>query len=183
MAKSPQEMLESMKAGLLAKTGKPLEHWVKLIKASGIEKHGEQIKLLKSEHGLGHGHANFVCQAAKGRLDADGGEMLKAQYAAKPNLWPIYDAIVAYAETLGGDVNVDPKKTSVALRRSENFAVVTPATKSRVDLGINLKGEPGEGRLAEEKPGKMCTHLVRLESVDEVDDEVKGWLKRAYERG
>lgn len=181
MAKSEADMLESMKKGLAAKTGKPLEHWVSVVKASGLEKHGEQVKLLKSEHGLGHGHANFVCQAAKGRLDADPEDMLAAQYKGKESLRPIYDALADYAASLGADVSIDPKKTSVAFRRSKNFAVVTPATKSRVDLGINLKGEPGTERLAEEKPGSMCTHKVSLESASEVDGDVKAWLQKAYD--
>lgn len=182
MAKSPKEMLESMKSGLLAKTGKPLDHWVSVVQASGLEKHGERIKLLKSEHGIGHGHANFICQAAKGALDADTDDLLAEQYEKKPNLKPIYDAIADFVAALGSDVQIDPKKTSVALRRAKNFAVVTPATKTRIDLGINLKGDPGTDRLLEEKPGSMCTHKVRIETVDQVDDELKAWLRSAYER-
>lgn len=181
MAKSETEMLESMKAGLQEKTGQPLEHWVAVVKASGLEKHSEQVKLLKAEHGLGHGHANLVCQAAKGRFEADTGDMLEAQYTGKDALRPIYDALAAHAASLGDDVDIAPKKTSVAFRRSKNFAVVTPATKSRIDLGLNLKGEPGTERLLEEKPGAMCTHKVRLDSLGAVDDEVRAWLKRAYE--
>ena len=182
MAKTAEEMMESMKAGLIEKTGKPLEHWVKLVKTSGIEKFGDQVKMLKAEHAMGHGYANFICQAAKGRLDADAGDMLEGQYAGKESLRPIYDALAAFAGTLGGDVSIDPKKTSVAFRRSKNFAVVTPATKSRIDLGINLKGTAGADRLTEEKPGGMCTHKVKLTAVDEVDEELKAWLKAAYER-
>lgn len=182
MAKSPEAMLESMKASLAEKTGHPLEHWVKLVQSSGLEKHGDQIKLLKGEHGLGHGYANLVCQAAKGRLDADEGDMLEAQYAGKEGLRPIYDALEAIAKELGDDVEISPKKTSVAFRRSKNFAVVTPATKTRVDLGLNLKGEPGTLRLAEEKPGSMCTHKIRLQAAGEVDAEVKAWLEAAYQR-
>lgn len=181
MAKSQEEVLASHIAGLEAKTGKPLAHWVKVVQDSGLKKHGEQVAMLK-DHGIGHGHANLVCQAAKGRLDAAPDDMLAAQYTGKERLRPIYDALEAYAKTLGPDVEIAPKKTAVAFRRSKNFAVVTPATKSRVDLGLNLKGEPGQGRLIEEKPGKMCTHLVKLDSADQVDAEVKAWLKAAYER-
>ncbi|MFT5776247.1 DUF4287 domain-containing protein [Hyphomonas sp.] len=53
MAMTAEEMMASMKAGLKAKTGKPLEDWVKIVKASGIEKHGEQVTMLKTDHGLG----------------------------------------------------------------------------------------------------------------------------------
>ena len=51
-----------------------------------------------------------------------------------------------------------------------------------LDLGINLKGTAGTDRLTEEKPGGMCTHKVKLTAVDEVDEELKAWLKAAYER-
>lgn len=182
MARTSEEMLQSMKAGIAEKTGKPLEHWVSVVKASGLEKHGAQMTMLKVEYGLGHGYANFVCQAAKGRLDADAGDLLTGQYQGKEQLKPIYDALAAYAVALGGDVSIDPKKTSVAFRRSKNFAVVTPATKTRIDLGVNLKGEPGTLRLIEEKPGAMCTHKIRLQAAEEVDDEIRAWLKAAYEK-
>ena len=181
MAKSEADMLDSMKKGLEARTGKPFDYWVRRVQESGIEKHGDQVRMLKGE-GLGHGHANMVCQAAKGRFEADEGDMLSGQYEGKEGLRPVYDALEAFAKTLGGDVEIAPKKTSVAFRRSKNFAVVTPATKTRVDLGVNLKGENGTLRLAEEKPGSMCTHKIKLLAVEEVDDEVKAWLKAAYEK-
>lgn len=182
MAKSPEDMVETMKANLKEKTGKSLEDWVKVVNASKLEKHGEQMKLLKGEHGLGHGYANLVCLTAKGALDANEDDLLAGQYAGKEALRPIYDALEKYAKSLGKDVEIAPKKTSVAFRRSKNFAVVTPATKSRVDLGVNLKGEPGGARLLEEKPGSMCTHKIKLETANDVDADVKSWLKAAYER-
>jgi predicted transport protein len=171
-----------MKAGIKEKTGKPLDHWVELVRASGREKHGEQMKLLKDEHGITHGYANFICQAAKGRLDASDDDLLAGQYAGKDHLKAIYDALETFARTLGDDVEIAPKKTSVAFRRSKNFAVIMPATKTRIDLGLNLKGETGTLRLIEEKPGKMCTHKMKLQAAEEVDDEVKAWMREAYGR-
>ena len=108
--------------------------------------------------------------------------MLEGQYKGKESLRPIFDALARYAASLGKDVSIDPKKTSVAFRRSKNFAVVTPATKTRVDLGLNLKGTPGTDRLLEEKPGGMCTHKVRLVAPGDVNAEMKAWLKAAYEK-
>jgi hypothetical protein len=40
--------------------GKPIDHWLALIKAQGGMKHMERVAWLKSEHGLGHGHANAL---------------------------------------------------------------------------------------------------------------------------
>jgi len=73
------------------------------------------------------------------------------------------------------------QKTYVSLRRNKQFAIVQPSTRTRVDLGINLKGEPAAGRL--EKSGSfnaMVSHRVRLEKPADVDKQVKAWLKMAW---
>ena len=93
---------------------------------------------------------------------------------------PVYDRLVEVAVTLGADVEVAPKKTCVSLRRTKQFAVLTPSTRTRLDLGLVLKGVQPEGRLL--AMSGMCTHKIALASVDEVDDEVLRWLREAYER-
>ncbi|TMV11900.1 DUF4287 domain-containing protein [Arenibacterium halophilum] len=40
--------------------GKPIDHWLALIEEQEGMKHMERVALLKSEHGLGHGHANAL---------------------------------------------------------------------------------------------------------------------------
>jgi hypothetical protein len=40
--------------------GKPIAHWMVLLAAAGERKHMEYVALLKSEHQLGHGHANAL---------------------------------------------------------------------------------------------------------------------------
>ncbi len=182
MAKTQQEMAEAMKTGILDRTGHPLDHWVRLVRQSGLEKHGDQMKLLKDDHGFTHGYANFVCQAAKGRLETSDDDLLAGQYTGKEGLRPIYDRLVEYARSLGTDVHVAPKKTSVALRRSKNFAVVSPAAKSRIDLGLNLKGTTATARLKAERAGSMCTHKVALNKTDDIDQEVLDWIRQAYEK-
>ena len=172
--------METMKANLLKNTGKSLDQWADLVRKSGIAKHGDQMKLLKETHGLGHGYANLICASAKGAFDVPEDDLLSGQFAGKESLRPVYDALEAFAKGMGKDVEISPKKTSVAFRRSKNFAVTTPASKTRLDLGLNLKGHPGTDRLLPEKPGSMCTHKVKLESAKDVDAEVKAWLKEAY---
>ena len=173
----------TMIANLKEKTGKSLEAWVGVARGSGIEKHGELVKHLKAEHGLTHGYANLVALYARGYGEESGEDLVAAQYAgAKAGLRPIYEAIVAAVRGFGDDVEVAPKKGSVSLRRSKQFALVQPSTKTRVDLGIQLKGVLPQGRL--EAAGSfsgMVSHRIRLESAAEVDDEVVGWLRRAYD--
>jgi len=187
VAKSPEEMLASMIANLKEKTGKSLEDWVKIAKASKLAKHGEIVKFLKSEHDMGHGYANLVAQtllsgAAPGQNEGGGDALVDAQYAdAKAGLKPIYDALIAAIGKFGSDIEVSPKKTYVSLRRSKQFALIQPSTATRVDVGINLKGEPAKGRLEESGSfNAMVSHRVRVESVKDVNAELIGWLKKAY---
>lgn len=176
---TPDDMAASMIANLPEKTGKSLEEWLTLVSASGHEKHGKIVAFLKSEHGMGHGFANLV--ASKALAKEEEVDLVAAQYAgAKAALKPIHDAIVAYAQGLGSDVELAPKKTSVSLRRKKQFALITPATRTRVDLGLALKGDEPAGRL--EEGDAMCSHRVRLEAVSDFDDEVKGWMAEAYSR-
>lgn len=173
-----------MEKGLIEKTGHDLNYWIGVVKKSGIEKHGEIVKYLKSEHGFTHGYANTVALKAK-KADAgsiDDASLLKNQYNGKENLKPIYDEIIKLISGFGKDITIAPKKDSVSLIRNKQFALVKPATKTRIDLGLKIKGKEPQGRLENSGPfGTMCTHRIRLEQKDEVNNEVINWLKEAYE--
>lgn len=173
-----------MEKGLLEKTGKPLDYWVAVVKDSGLQKHTDIINHLKSEHDFTHGYANFVSLKARA-ADAgsiDDKDLIENQYRSKEHLRPIYDKLLGLMTAFGKDVSVVPKKDSVSLVRSRQFALIKPATKSRIDLGIKLKGIEPAGRLEGSGPfGTMVTHRVRLENVEDVDKELEGWLRQAYE--
>jgi len=42
------------------KYGKPISHWKSLLKKMKAAKHSEMVAMLKSDHGMGHGHANAI---------------------------------------------------------------------------------------------------------------------------
>ncbi|MEP3891355.1 MAG: DUF4287 domain-containing protein [Hellea sp.] len=179
MAASPEDQLKTMLANIPEKTGKNLEAWKTLIAKSGHEKHGAIVKFLKSEHGVTHGFANLI--SAKARETGEEIDLIAAQYSgAKSGLKPLHDLIVKYAQSLGSDVELAPKKTSHSLRRAKQFALIIPATKTRIDLGLALKGDDANGRL--EAYNAMCSHRVRLETTEDFDAEVQAWMKEAYSR-
>lgn len=186
MAKSPQEIKLAMIAGLKEKTGKPLEAWLKIVRASKLAKHKEMVTLLKTKHGLTHGYANMIALQAMGtdsHTATDDQGLVDAQYAgAKAALRPIYDALLVAARKWGDTVEVSPKKAYVSLRREKQFAIVQPSTGTRVDVGLVLPGvEPGERLEAAGSFNAMMTHRVRVSSKSEVDRELIGWLRRAYD--
>ncbi len=174
-----------MEEGLIEKTGHDLTHWIDLVKKSGIEKHKEIINFLKSEHGFTYGFANFVAlktnKSDAGSVDDD--VLLKNQYEGKEILRPIYDRLIAEIEKFGDDITQTPKKDSVSLIRKRQFALIKPATKTRIDLGLKLKDKDTTERLGPSGPfGTMCTHRVQLMDPAEVDDELIAWIKEAYDK-
>jgi hypothetical protein len=180
MAKSPAELAQTMIDNMPEKTGKSLEDWQSIVAASGAAKHGEIMKLLKGEHGVTHGFANLIAQKCIGNLDVSEDDLVANQYKGKEVLKPIHDAIVAFVEQFGSELDIAPKKTSVSLRRKKQFALIQPSTKTRIDLGINLKGVEPQGKL--EAMSGMCTHKIKLSSLADFDAEAKGWLEQAFER-
>ncbi|MDO8341112.1 MAG: DUF5655 domain-containing protein, partial [Candidatus Woesebacteria bacterium] len=107
--------------------------------------------------------------------------LVDAQYSGKKGaLRPIYERLVELVTTFGDDVQVDPKKTGVSLRRSKQFALIEAPSAARVQLGVNLRDVAPEGRLR--AATGMCTHRIDVTAVDEVDDELVSWLREAYRR-
>lgn len=186
MADKMQDAEASQWRNLETQTGKNRAQWIALANAKGFAKHGELVAWLKAEHQMGHGYANLI--AVRAREAASGGptadeDLLAAQYAgAKAGLRPLYDTVLAYVQTLGSDVEISPKKAYVSLRRSKQFALLQPSTATRLDLGLNLKGVEPSGKLeASGSFSAMCSHRVRLASAADFTEEVRGWLRLAYQ--
>lgn len=173
-----------METGLLEKTGKPLAYWIDIVTQSKIEKHTEIIHFLKATHGLSYGFANFVALKAR-KSDAASmadTDLLNSQYAGKEELKRIYEKLITEIKKFGDDVTIAPKKDSVSIIRKKQFALIKPATKTRVDLGLKCKNKPTTSRLQDSGPfGSMCTHRVVLTNTAEVNSELLGWLKEAYQ--
>jgi hypothetical protein len=186
MSNKIDQAVESMIQNLAQKTGKTLAEWVVIARSAGYSKHKEVINYLKAEHGLTYGYANLIALKVFERNDAAGPaekDLVTEQYSGeKSALRPIYDAILSAVSLFGPDVEVSPKKAYVSLRRNKQFAIVQPSTKERVDVGINLKGFEPQARLEESGSfNAMVSHRVRLERAEQVDAELIGWLKSAYE--
>jgi len=185
MAKSPEEMRAGMIEKLNETTGKSLPEWAKVVAATELDGHQKVLRYLKTKHGVTHGYANLIAQETLRPADAPrGGEdLVDAQYAgAKAGLRPIYDAMIEKVKLFGRDVEISPKKTYVSLRRRKQFGLIQASSASRIDVGINLKGTAATERL--EPSGSfnaMVSHRVRVGSVKDVDKELEGWLRKAYE--
>lgn len=181
---SVDEATQTMIQKLKEKTGKSLDEWVVIVRSAGLEQHKDMLQYLQKEHGLTYGYANLVALTARGSgvAGSSGDELFEEQYRTKPDLRPIYDALIDAVTTFGEDVEIAPKKAYVSLRRKRQFAIFQPSTATRMDVGINLKGVAASGRLeASGSFNTMVSHRVRVTKIDEVDAELLAWLRQAYE--
>ena len=185
----PAKAIATQHANIEKRTGKSLTELARIVRASGLAKHGELRDMLKRELGLGHGDANTVVHVC---LKSDGASAAAAAGATiddvvaeiyagpKAALRPIHDALMAAATALG-PFEIAPKKGYVSLRRKKQFAMIGPGTKTRVDIGINMKGVKGTARLIEQPPGGMCQYKVAVTDPGEVNTELIGWIRLAYD--
>lgn len=179
------QALQTMIENLHKKTGKTLEQWITIVKKENFAKHGEVIKFLKDTHGLTYGYANLVAHRVSGSVtdsNENKDDLIEKQYKGKEHFRPLYDRLLGEVKKFGPDVEVAPKNAYVSLRRKKQFAILQPATKTRFEIGINLKGHAPEGKLeAITAANAMCSHRINLEGTTKIDNEILGWLKQAYD--
>ncbi len=176
MDKALQTMINNMPE----KTGKSLDQWKTLLDKKSFSKHSESVNFLKKEYGVTHGFANTIVHLSKTEND-DAEDLVSNQYKGKENLLPIYKELISLVKAFGKDVKIEPKKSSVSIIRKKQFALIKPASKTRIDLGLKLKDKPITKRLENSGPfGTMCTHRVQISEVQEINKELKEWLKEAY---
>ena len=186
---SVDKAIETQLNNIQAKTGKTLDELSALVRQSGLTKHGQIRDMLIADLGLGYGDANTVVHYA---LQSDGARAAQAEglttndvldgiYASpKASLRPIHDALMAEIDKFG-PFEIAPKKDYVSLRRKKQFAMIGPATKTRVEVGLNMKGIEAIERLVAQPAGGMCNYKVKVVEVGEVDAELITWIRQAYD--
>lgn len=179
------EGLQAQVRNIEARYGRKMPEWFAIIAISGRTKHTDVVALLKSEYGMTHGAAHRVsllARQAAGPPAPDGGDPTDALYSGrKAALRPLHDTLMKVINAFGDDIDIAPKKGYLSLRRRKQFAMIQPSTASRVDIGLILNGLPRNDRL-ESAAGfnALFTHRVRVTDAAEVDAELIGWLRNAY---
>lgn len=189
-------MVQKSLAELKKRTGRSLEEWIALVNREGQKDEKSLRAWLKTKHKLGMNTAGWIAE----RADGKGGDLdtperylnaaaryVEEQYAGpKEKLRPIYDELLTLGKSMGDDVKACPCKTIVPLYRNHVFAQIKPTTNSRIDLGFALTHYKGKlpkrltdtGGLAKKD---RITHRMEISAADQIDGEVKKWLKTAYD--
>jgi hypothetical protein len=172
------------------RTGKSLADLAAIVKSSGLTKHGEIRDMLKKDLGMGHGDANTLvhhvlksdgASAAEAAGKTASGVLDEIYTGPKATLRPIHDKLMSAIHAFG-PFEIAPKKGYVSLRRKKQFAMIGPATNTRVEVGLNMKDVPGTDRLLALPPGGMCQYKVKVTDASEVDPTLIAWVRRAYDQ-
>lgn len=184
MAKSPAEMMAVMLGNLEARTGKTLAEWMAIVEAEGPATRAERIKWLKQAYGLGQNTAMVILGKMDGTADAyeDAAGLVDGQYAGpKAALRPLYETLAAMGQALGADVTLKPCRTYVSLVRRSQFAVIQATTRTRIDLGLSLRGVDCDLTPAKNLGGgDAITHRIPITAAADVTPAVREWFAKAY---
>jgi predicted transport protein len=184
----PDEMFDALAASMARRTGRTLEEWVDLVDTSGVDPLDQNAvrRWLKDAHGLPQNSQWAVADAAARRAGwtrPTVEQYVDEQYRGpKAALRPVFDAVLAAVLELGDDVTVEGRSTYVPFVRRRQFAAVAATTARRVDVGLRLPDPPDSPRLQPATSPGSATHKVALTGPDQVDDELRGLLRAAYEQ-
>jgi hypothetical protein len=189
----PQAATLTQLRNIQVRTGKTIAELLAAVASSGLAKHGQRRAWLMEQFKLGYGDAHTVAlfadkplpdlsdAAPAAPLSLQPADPLEALYAgAKAQLRPLHETVMQAVAALG-PCELAPKKTYISLRRKKQFAMLGPATKDLIELGLNVKSLPPHPRLKVMPPGGMCQYTVRLGQAQEVDETLTGWLRAAYD--
>ena len=187
-------MTQKWVADLKGKTGRSLEEWLKHIKKAGPKGEQERRQWLKDEYKLGTNSAWWLAERAGGKgqetddpdlyLENAEKDVEKMFSGGKAHLRPIYDALLKLGLKVGKEAKACPCQTIVPLYRNHVFAQIKPTTQTRIDLGFALSDMKPTGRLIDTggfAKKDRITHRIPITSLKDIDDEVKHWLKVAYD--
>jgi Domain of unknown function (DUF4287)/Domain of unknown function (DUF5655) len=177
-----QAYLDNIKA----KTGKTPDDFRLLAQQQGLSKHGEIVAWLKADFALGHGHAQAIAHLLvdPNAFAVSRDDKLEKLFSGSKAVWRgAYDATEAHILGFGPDAGAASTSSYVSLLRGKKkFATLQPSSAERLDIGIKLGGTPATERLeAAGSWNSMVTHRVRLTAASQLDAELLGWLRQAYD--
>jgi predicted transport protein len=168
------------------KTGLGPEDFMRIAAEKGLTKHADLLNWLKTDYGLGHGHANAIINVIKSanspKVTRD--EKVDQHFSGGKAAWrETYDSLLDTLHTFGDDVRADPTNTYISLLRKDRKFAIVQVTAKRMDVGIKLPGADSVGRFEEAGAwNAMVTHRVKIDDPKQVDAELIGWLRQAYDQ-
>jgi len=177
-----QAYLDNIKA----KTGKTADDFKAMAAEKGLTKTADILNWLKSDFGLGHGHAMAIVHLIvhEEHQNASTDDKTDKLFSGSKAKWrKPFDELTGRINSFGSDVTTSAGQTYInLLRGSKKFGIVQPTSADRLDIGIKPKGAEATTRFEEAGAwNSMVTHRVRITQPQQIDAEVIDWLKKAYQ--
>jgi hypothetical protein len=183
-------------AELKDKTGRDLDEWCALIRKEAPKEMAARRDWLKTKHKLGTNTAWWLAERADGQPTWDESPESYLSYApkyvdemfggGKAALRPLGDALMRFAQEVADDIKFSPCQTIIPFYRNHVIARIKPSTRTRIDFGFALgKETPFTARLKDTggiAKKDRITHNVAITRMEDIDADVKKWLRLAYER-
>ncbi len=172
------------------KTGLSPEHFHALAEKQGLlrpgVKAGQVVGWLKSDYGLGHGHAMAMYGTIRSfeAPKVSDEDRVDKHFSGKRSQWrPTYNKIVTRIKKFGSDVDVRVGNSYLSLMRNGKKFAIVQVSAERLDIGLKLKGTKAQGRFAAAGTwNSMVTHRVSITDPSQFDREVIDGLQDAYSR-
>lgn len=168
---------------LESRTGQGVDEWLRRINRARVRTEPALRTWLEKRGVTGYGRQLLVMErfGYPDFLVASADELVARQYSDRPALRPIYDNVVNVATGFGAIIQA--RKTYVSLVSSRRtFARIQPTTRNRVDLGLRLEGYKHTELLRPSRIHETMRFQISLASLDDFNDEVVRWLRRAYDQ-
>ena len=162
-------------------THQNLDRWNQVIHNTAITTEQELRDWLANRGVTGYARTLLIMErfGYPNFLTATADELISQQCSERPDLRPIYDAVIKAAKECG-EIIIHARKTYVSLvtpRRT--FARIRPA-RNKVDLGLRLEQCEPVGRIEPSRIHHTMTVQIALTSLQDVDPEVTYLLAQAY---
>lgn len=187
MARGSQERELEFIENAKETTGKSVEEWMTVIEGEGLEpKPNTILKHLKANFDLNHLQSNYLA----GIFLNDGKpvynyEVLFANLFEGNEQWqPVYDELKEQVTAQFDDVVFVPTKAYISIEGEKIFGCAK-LTKKTIRYGLDLGDMPFEGRVQKAKGlGAMpnITHMVELQSAEDIDSELLNLTQQAFNR-
>lgn len=187
MAKTSSELEKELIDTAKKQTGRSLEEWLKIVKASGIEKRNDILEWLKKGHGLNHLQAQlisgiFLNNGKPVYVNEDG--LLDSHFTKCPDMRPIFELISKGVISNFQGTQLIPKKTYLSFTAVREFVAVN-LKANELRIGLDLGDEPFTSPLQKAKlsgPMPRFTHMVVVTEPGGFNKELMSLVKKSYER-
>ena len=169
------------------KTGRSLEQWLALVKASGVDKRNDIIEWLKKVHGLNHMQAQFVAGMYFNNgnpVYINENALLENQFEKCRNMRPLFDVVAENIIATFQGTQLIPKKTYLSFTAVREFAAMN-IKPNEIRLGMDLGDRPFDEAVQKSKltgPMPRITHMVIITDSKQFDKKLEELLQESYNR-